>query len=84
MAKSSTRKNIDIAKEAKKLCDKMLRDLENAKRPALEAVKCTLDNSFYNTRVGYLTPGKKKVRTELNVSSVYSPELRYGFDKFEL
>jgi len=70
MANTSNRKRIDIAKEAKKLCEKMLSDLEHAKRPALEAVKCTLDNSFYNPRVGFLTPGKKKVRTELNVSSV--------------
>jgi DNA topoisomerase-6 subunit A len=36
----------------------------------LEAIKCSLDNSRYNPKVGYLTPGSKKVRTELNVSSV--------------
>jgi DNA topoisomerase-6 subunit A len=60
----------DIPKEAKKLCDTMLRDLENAKRPVLEAVKCSLDNSLYNPKVGFLTPGDKTVRTELNVSSV--------------
>lgn len=61
---------IDIPKEAKIIADKMLRDLENSKRPVLEAVKTTLDNSYYNSKVGYLTPGDKKVRTELNVSSV--------------
>ncbi len=61
---------IDIPKEAKILADKMLKDLENSKRPVLEAVKCSLDNSFYNSKVGYLTPGDKVVRTELNVSSV--------------
>lgn len=61
---------IDIPKEAKALADRMLRDLENSKRPYLEAVKTTLDNSFYNSKVGYLTPGDKVVRTELNVSSV--------------
>jgi DNA topoisomerase-6 subunit A len=61
---------IDIEKEAQILCEKMLSDLEKAKRPVLEAVKCALDNSFYNPKVGYLTPGDKKVRTELNVSSV--------------
>jgi DNA topoisomerase-6 subunit A len=48
----------------------MLKDLENSKRPYLEAVKTSLDNSFYNSKVGYLTPGDKRVRTELNVSSV--------------
>lgn len=62
--------NIDIPKEAKLLCDQMLKDLESAKRPTLEAVKCSLDNSFYDPKLGYLTPGDKKVRTELNVSSV--------------
>lgn len=60
----------DIPKEARLLCDMMLSELENANRPVLEAVKCTLDNSIYNPKVGYLTPGDKKVRTELNVSSV--------------
>lgn len=61
---------IDIPKEAHILAEKMLRDLEHSKRPVLEAVKCSLDNSFYNPKVGYLTPGDKVVRTELNVSSV--------------
>lgn len=61
---------IDIPKEARILADGMLKDLENSKRPVLEAVKTSLDNSFYNAKVGYLTPGDKKVRTELNVSSV--------------
>lgn len=62
--------NIDIPKEAKILCERMLSDLEKSKRPVLEAVKTALDNSYYNPKVGYLTPGDKKVRTELNVSSV--------------
>lgn len=60
----------DIPAEAKILCDTMLGELERAKRPVLEAVKCSLDNSLYNPRVGYLTPGEKRVKTELNVSSV--------------
>jgi DNA topoisomerase-6 subunit A len=61
---------IDIPKEAYKLAEQMLKDLEASKRPVLEAVKCALDNSYYDAKVGYLTPGKKTVRTELNVSSV--------------
>jgi len=55
---------------AHKLCDGMLTDLERAKRPILTAIKCALDNCFYNPKLGYLSPGKKKVSTELNVSSV--------------
>jgi DNA topoisomerase-6 subunit A len=62
--------NKDIRKEAMNLCEEMLADLERAKRPVLQAVKCTLDNSFYNSKVGYLTAGDKTVKTELNVSSV--------------
>lgn len=61
---------IDIPKEAQILAEKMLKDLENSKRPVLEAVKTSLDNCFYNAKTGYLTPGDKYVRTELNVSSV--------------
>ena len=59
-----------IPKLSKDLCNKMLTDLENARRPVLEAIKCSLDNSNYNPKVGYLTPGNKMVRSELNVASV--------------
>lgn len=65
-----TKTGADISKKAKALCDKMLKDLEVAQRPVLHAVKCSLDNSFYDPKVGYLTPGDKVVRSELNVSSV--------------
>lgn len=60
----------EITTKAQEVCLEMLSDLEKARRPVLEATKCSLDNSFYNPKVGYLTPGDKKVRTELNVSSV--------------
>lgn len=60
----------NIPKEAKLICEKMLKDLEEAKRPKLQAIKCALDNSIYNPKVGFLTPGEKRVTTELNVSSV--------------
>jgi len=59
-----------IPKLSKDLCNRMLTDLENARRPVLEAIKCSLDNSNYNPKVGYLTPGNKMVRSELNVASV--------------
>jgi DNA topoisomerase-6 subunit A len=60
----------DIPKLSKELCERMLSDLEKAKRPVIQATKCSLDNALYNPKVGYLTPGPKKVSTELNVSSV--------------
>jgi DNA topoisomerase-6 subunit A len=59
-----------IPKLSRELCSRLLGDLEKAKRPVLLATKCSLDNSKYNHKLGYLTPGPKKVRTELNVSSV--------------
>ncbi len=62
--------NQNIPKLSKELCSKMLSDLEKARRPVLLATKCSLDNANYSPKVGYLTPGNKKVRTELNVSSV--------------
>lgn len=62
--------NMDIPKEARILAERMLSDLEKSKRPVLEAVKTSLDNSIYDSKVGFLTPGDKMVRTELNVSSV--------------
>lgn len=62
--------DVDVKKLSIEMCEQLLRDLEKARRPVLEATKCSLDNSFYNPKVGYLTPGDKKVATELNVSSV--------------
>src|SRR5947209_16161617 len=59
-----------IPKLSKELCNRLLQDLEKAKRPVLYATKCSLDNAIYNHKVGFLTPGDKKVGTELNVSSV--------------
>ncbi len=59
-----------IPKLSKELCNRLLLDLERAKRPVLYATKCSLDNAIYNHKNGYLTPGSKKVATELNVSSV--------------
>jgi len=62
--------DVDVQKLSVEMCEQLLRDLEKAKRPVLEATKCSLDNSNYNPKVGYLTAGDKKVLTELNVSSV--------------
>src|SRR3989338_2983808 len=70
MASKTGPRETDIPKKSKNLCDALLSDLEKAKRPILYATKCSLDNAVYNHKVGYLTPGSKKVRTELNVSSV--------------
>lgn len=47
-----------------------MKDIEAARKPYLEATKCSLDNAEYDASVGYLVPGDKKVSTELNVSSV--------------
>ena len=69
MARLSKEKR-DIPKIMKSICNEMLTDLEQATRPVLEATKCSLDNAFYSPSVGYLTAGDKKVRSELNVSSV--------------
>jgi DNA topoisomerase VI subunit A len=64
------KKDGEVTEISIEICDKILSDLENAKRPILYATKCALDNSIYDPKLGYLTPGKKKVSTELNVSSV--------------
>lgn len=63
-------KDQTIPKLSRELCSRLLTDLEKARRPVLLATKCSLDNARYDHKVGYLQPGSKKVRTELNVSSV--------------
>lgn len=68
--KRIAKKDDEIINLGKDLCEKMLTDLEKAQRPVLKATKCALDNSLYNPKVGFLTPGDKKVSSELNVSSV--------------
>ncbi len=60
----------NIPKTAVNICETMLKDLEKAKRPVLSAVKCSLDNSEYDPKKGYLIPKGKRVQSELNVSSV--------------
>lgn len=60
----------DIPKMSVQVCETMLKDLERAKRPVLSAVKCSLDNSEYDSHKGYLIPKGKMVQSELNVSSV--------------
>ena len=62
--------DFDIPKKSRELTCRILAELEKAKRPVLYATKCALDNAIYDHKVGYFTPGKKKVATELNVSSV--------------
>ena len=60
----------NISKSALQVCEKMFKDLEKVKRPVLSAIKCSLDNSTYDPKKGYLTPKGKIVKSELNVSSV--------------
>jgi len=62
--------NKNIPKLSVKLCEDMLQDLESEKRPVLSAIKCSLDNSEYDAKKGYLVPKGKRVQSELNVSSV--------------
>lgn len=68
--KRTAKKDTEIISFGKDLCERMLSDLERARRPVLKATKCSLDNSLYNAKVGFLTPGDKKISSELNVSSV--------------
>ena len=70
MAKLNNRNVSELPALSREICNRMIADLERAKRPVLYATKCALDNAIYNHKVGYLTPGDKKVATELNVSSV--------------
>jgi DNA topoisomerase-6 subunit A len=64
------RADFDLSALSVDLCERMLRDLEKAVRPILSATKCSLDNAHYDHKVGYLTPGTKRVQSELNVASV--------------
>lgn len=70
MVKYARRKSGEIEVLANQICERLLGDLEKAKRPVLKATKCSLDNSMYSSSLGYLVPGSKKVKTELNVGSI--------------
>jgi DNA topoisomerase-6 subunit A len=59
MTPSAAKLDQTIPKLTKELCNRLLQDLERAKRPVLYATKCSLDNANYNHKVGYLTPGSK-------------------------
>lgn len=60
----------DIPTISKKMCLKMMKDIDAAIKPRIEATKTSLDNAIYDHKKGYFVPGDKKVLTELNVSSV--------------
>ena len=60
----------NIPKQALDLCKKALHDLQKKRPPVFEAIKCSLDNSEYDSKRGFLVPKGKKVYSELNVSSV--------------
>ena len=60
----------NIPKQSQDLCKGMLKKLQKKKPPILQSVKCSLDNSHYDPKRGYLVPKGKKVSSELNVSSV--------------
>ena len=60
----------DIPRHSKDLCLDMMKDLQKKKAPALQSIKCSLDNSQYDEKTGYLVPKGKMVTSELNVSSV--------------
>lgn len=68
LAKKKSSKN--IIKKSQDLCYKMLRDLQKKRSPVLQSIKCSLDNSSYDPKKGYLVPKDKKVSSELNISSV--------------
>lgn len=69
--KRAERKNKqEIIKQADSLCQGMLKSLEKARSPLLQAIKRSLDNSSYDAKKGYLVPKGKMVTSELNVSSV--------------
>lgn len=70
MVKYARKTKSQIEKQALDLCETLLKDLERARRPKIQATKCSLDNTQYSPSKGYLTPLGKKVTTELNVSSV--------------
>ena len=60
----------DIPLQSKDLCMTMLKELQRKKPPVLRSIKCSLDNSHYDPKKGYLVPKGKQVSSELNVSSV--------------
>ena len=62
--------NKELYSKAKNMCFKMIDDLKKGKKPKLEAVKCSLDNAIYDSKLHFLRPGDKTVTTELNVSSI--------------
>lgn len=59
-----------IENQIKKICQEIISDLEQAKKPVIESIKQSIDNAIYNPKKGILEPGDKKNKVELNVSSI--------------
>ena len=52
---------VQVDKISKEMCERLLSDLERARRPVIRATKTSLDNTKYDHKVGYLTPLGKMV-----------------------
>ena len=52
---SKKSRQFDVSTVSKAVCEKLLSDLETARRPVLKATKCALDNCLYDAKLGYLT-----------------------------
>jgi len=70
MSKKSKKNNNEVKLRAIELCNNLFSAIEKGDRPFIEAIKCSLDNALYDPSVGFLQPMDKKIKTELNVSSV--------------
>ena len=60
----------EITEAIQAVCRKIIEDLENAKRPAIQSIKESADNAIYDFTKGILVPGDKKNTVELNVGSI--------------
>lgn len=60
----------EIIRSVEAVCIKIIEDLESSKRPAIYSIKETADNAVYDAKLGYLVPGDKTNKIELNVSSI--------------
>lgn len=66
----NTGNDVDTIKIIQTVALKIMKDLEEAKKPFIEATKESGDNAIYDSKLGFFVPGDKKLTVSLDVGSI--------------
>jgi DNA topoisomerase-6 subunit A len=66
----NTGNDVDTINIIKRVSLDIMRDLENSKKPSIQATKESADNAIYDPKLGFFVPGDKKITISLDAGSI--------------